>query len=86
MVTDAETTSFPSSIAMWHALAAVRPLLFAVHIGGTGDQYLTTTNMQDWAVAGGGVYRYASTLGEMDRAFDRLATWLRRPAGYELSA
>ena len=86
IVTDAETTSYPSSTEMWHALAAVRPLVFAVHIGGSGAPDVSTAYMQDWAVSGGGVYRYAGTHGEMDRAFDRLATWLRRPAGYELAA
>ena len=86
LVTDAETSSYPSSTEMWRALAAVRPLVFAVHIGGSGEPYVSTAYMQDWAVSGGGVYRYAGTHGEMDRAFDRLATWLRRPAGYELAA
>ena len=67
VVTDAETTTYPSSTQMWQAFAAVRPLVFAVHIGGSGEPFLSSTFMQDWAVAGGGVYRYASTLGEMDR-------------------
>ena len=40
--------------------------------------------MQDWAMAGGGFYQYAVSHGEMDRAFDRMATWLRRPAAYTL--
>jgi hypothetical protein len=33
-----------------------------------------------------GFYQYARSHGEMNRAFDRLATWLRRPAGYALTA
>jgi Mg-chelatase subunit ChlD len=41
--------------------------------------------MQDWAASGGGVYVYPSTAGEMDRAFERMATWLRRPAAYTLT-
>jgi hypothetical protein len=41
--------------------------------------------MQDWASSGGGAYQYASSHGEIDRAFDRMATWLRRPASYTLS-
>ena len=40
--------------------------------------------MQDWAAAGGGHYSYPTTHGEMDRAFERMATWLRRPAAYSL--
>jgi hypothetical protein len=86
IVTDAETTSYTKSTELWRALAAVRPIVFAVHIGGSGEPAVSTAYMQDWAVFAGGVYRYAGTHGEMDRAFDRLATWLRRPAGYELEA
>jgi hypothetical protein len=41
--------------------------------------------MQDWTLAAGGSYEYTSSHGELDRAFDRLATWLRRPAGYQLA-
>src|SRR4029077_5156766 len=31
------------------------------------------------------MYQYARTHDEVDRAFDRMATWLRRPAAYSLS-
>jgi hypothetical protein len=86
LVTDAETGSYERNAEMWRAFAAVRPLVFAIHIGGASDPLVFTAFMQDWALAGGGVYRYAGTHGELDRAFDRLATWLRRPAGYELVA
>jgi hypothetical protein len=85
LITDAETGSYERNAEMWRAFATVRPLVFAVHIGGSGEPHVTTRFMQDWALAGGGVYRYAATHGELDRAFDRLATWLRRPAGYELA-
>ena len=40
--------------------------------------------MQDWAAAGGGFYQYVVSHGEMDQAFTRMATWLRRPAAYTL--
>jgi hypothetical protein len=40
--------------------------------------------MQDWAASGGGQYTYPATHGAMDRAFERMATWLRRPAVYDL--
>ena len=34
--------------------------------------------MEDWS-ANGGYYQYTISQAEMDRAFDRAATWLRRP-------
>ena len=40
--------------------------------------------MQDWAAAGGGHYSYPTTHGEMGQTFERMATWLRRPALYTL--
>jgi Mg-chelatase subunit ChlD len=41
--------------------------------------------MQDWANAWGGHYEYAASHAALDRAFDRLATWLRRPAAYDIT-
>ena len=35
MVTDAETSSFQRQAELWRALASVRPLVFAVHVGAT---------------------------------------------------
>ena len=40
--------------------------------------------MEDWS-SNGGYYQYTLNQSEMDRAFDRAATWLRRPAGYSLT-
>lgn len=66
---------------MWRALAAVRPLVFPVQLGGS---LRSSRMMQDWAAASGGAYRYAQTQPDLDGAFDQLATWLRRPAVYAL--
>ncbi|MFN8620889.1 MAG: VWA domain-containing protein [Chloroflexota bacterium] len=84
MVTDAETSSFQRQTELWGILSAVRPLVFGVHVGATGAPPISTGYMQDWAGQGGGFYQYTRSHGEMDRAFDRLATWLRRPANYRL--
>ena len=65
---------------LWQKLGATRPVVFTVHVGGHNDAALTTHLMQDWAAAGGGPYQYAASHGQIDRAFDRMATWLRRPA------
>ncbi len=91
LVTDAETTSYPDTPRLWTVLGSVRPLIFAVHVGATSMgpdgllDRLPGDSMRDWAASAGGFYQYTRTHGEMDRAFDRLATRLRRPASYGLT-
>ena len=91
LVTDAETTSYERTPELWSVLGTVRPLIFAVHVGATTPSPEGLVGraagdvMRDWAASAGGFYQYTRTHGEMDRAFDRLATWLRRPAGYGLT-
>ncbi len=85
VVTDAETMSYHQTSQLWLSLAQVRPIVFTVHVGGGGAPALTTNLMQDWANAWGGHYEYAASHAALDRAFDRLATWLRRPAAYAVS-
>jgi Mg-chelatase subunit ChlD len=41
--------------------------------------------MADWAASAGGVARHARGGLEVQQAFDRLATWLRRPVAYALA-
>ena len=85
VVTDAESSSSDRGTDLWQNLYATRPLVFSLHIGGGGAPRLSTHLMQDWAAANGGRYQYASSHGEVDRAFERMAAWLRRPADYGLS-
>ncbi len=66
-------------------LAQTRPAIFPVHVGGQSDPIVSTHIMQDLALVNGGHYQYATSLGEMERAFERMSTWLRRPARYALS-
>ena len=84
VVTDAETSSYGMMGELWPSLAAAHPIVFAVHIAGGGAPQFTTNLMQDWAYSWGGHYEYAASHGQLDRAFDRLATWLRRPAVYTI--
>ena len=69
---------------LWPSLAAARPIVFAIHVAGGDAPQFTTNLMQDWAHSWGGHYEYAASHGQVDRAFDRLATWLRRPAVYTI--
>jgi hypothetical protein len=84
MVTDAETSSYHANQRLWQELEAVRPMVFPVHVGADGKPVEARHFMQDWAMAGAGRYQYALSHGDMDRAFERMATWLRRPASYGL--
>ena len=91
LVTDAETSSYERTPELWSVLGSVRPLIFAVHVGATTPSPEGLVGraagdlMRDWAASAGGFYQYTRTHGEMDRAFDRLATRLRRPASYGLA-
>jgi hypothetical protein len=87
IVTDAASSSYRSTTELWDALAAVRPLVFAVQIGGLNEAPAGERHhlMTDWAASAGGVYRYASSDADIEEAFDHLATWLRRPAGYRVT-
>jgi hypothetical protein len=38
--------------------------------------------MEDWAAVNGGHYAYVHSRDDMDVAFDRASTWLRRPSAY----
>ena len=84
LITDWELAGYSETQQMWQALAAVRPLVFATFVGNLtpheGDDA-----MHDIAWAGQGVFDYGAWHGNGDRAFDRMATWLRRPAQYSLS-
>ena len=83
LLTDA-IGSFQLHTTAWKRLADVRPAIFPVHIGGGDDPGVTTDLMIDWAAANGGFYQYATSQAAIERAFDRMATWLRRPASYAL--
>ena len=84
VVTDAETSSYANGADLWAVLDDVRPIIFTVHAAGGNYPSLTNSLMHDWAASWGGHYEYASSHAQIDRAFDRLATWLRRPAGYDV--
>lgn len=87
IVTDAETSPSTEQLAkLWPELAAQHPRIFTVHIQAGDDPGGSRNLMQDWSSAGDGTYVYARTQGEVDVAFDRATTELRRPALYTLTA
>ena len=72
--TDAESTSYDHDRRAWRAVGSVRPLVFAVQVGAQSTPLLSRSQMQDYTTVADGVYQYATTYGDMMRAFDRLAT------------
>jgi len=85
LVTDAETGSADRSTEMWQSLDTVRPVVFTVHIGGGSQPLVSPRLMQDWSNASAGVYAYARSHADIDRAFDRMSTWMRRSTGYQVT-
>jgi hypothetical protein len=70
--------------AMWEAMQRIQPRIFGVHVAGL--EPFNQDVFQDWASVNGGHYAYLHYDGEMEIAFDRAATLLRRPADFTLTA
>ena len=83
LITDAEGGQYEE---LWPSLASVAPRIFSVHIAGTINDPHGQDLLQDWALVNSGSYVYARDQGELDIAFDRAATELRRPAMYSVQA
>jgi len=85
MVTDAATNRYPLA---WDEFEQVQPRVFGLGVGSQGalGRYPAREQdlMQDWSRVNGGHYAYLLSEGEMEVAFDRASTMLRRPAGYTL--
>lgn len=88
LVTDAASSSYDRTGDLWAALDSVRPLVFTVEVGGQGESPAIERHhlMVDWAASTGGAYRHARSGADIVAAFDELATWLRRPQAYGLTA
>ncbi|MGI8485123.1 MAG: VWA domain-containing protein, partial [Thermomicrobiales bacterium] len=85
LITDAESSPTREELLkLWPELATVKPRIFTIHIVGGGDPAHSTDLMQDWAKVNNGEYVYVRDQGEMDIAFDRAATILRRPTVYSV--
>lgn len=69
---------------MWEAMREAQPRIFGVHIGGLEPE--NQDLFQDWASINGGDYQYLYYDGEMEIAFDRAATLMRRAADFTLTA
>lgn len=86
VLTDAST---PQHRPMWDGFKEVQPRIFSLKVS-SGDLVPFSAEreqdlMQDWADVNGGHYSYLAHEGEMEVAYDRAATLLRRPANYTLT-
>ena len=85
MVTDAATNRYPG---VWDRFRSVHPRVFGLGVGSQGALGRNPAReqdlMQDWSRVNGGHYAHLLSEGEMEVAFDRASTLLRRPAGYTL--
>ena len=85
LITDAESSPTQDELLkLWPELATVKPRIFTIHIAGGDAPAHSTDLMQDWASVNNGEYVYVRNQGEMDIAFDRAATILRRPTVYSV--
>jgi Mg-chelatase subunit ChlD len=85
MITDAATNQYPP---MWDEFRRVQPRIFALGLGSQGafggNPPLEQDLMQDWSRVNGGHYTHMLSEGDMEIAFDRASSMLRRPAAYSL--
>jgi hypothetical protein len=84
LMTDAESSSYGATPALWRALGTVQPRVFTFEVSSAGSAP-SQDLMQDWAAAGRGVYTHAATIADFDVGFARASCHLRRPKGYTVS-
>jgi hypothetical protein len=83
VITDAVTNRYAK---VWDAFKSVQPRIFAIGVGGNLDPRPQQRRFEDWRDVNAGHYAHMAYDGEMEVAFDRAATLLRRPAEYRLTA
>jgi von Willebrand factor type A domain len=86
VVTDAASSTTEAVTDLWKMVEQTRPRIFAAHTGSFDDPLREKQTMQDLSLASGGHYASSRSQPELDVAFDRVAAWLRRPAGYTMFA
>ena len=67
---------------MWKEMAEIQPRIFGIGVG--GSEAWNVDVFEDWASVSGGYYSHLVYDGEMEVAFDRAVTLMRRPADYTL--
>jgi hypothetical protein len=85
LMTDADSGSSFRQAELWRWLSLVQPRLFTMQVAGSFHPQLHQQLMQDWAAVGAGAYDMTRVGGDIERAFDRMAAWVRRPAEYGLT-
>ncbi len=81
VITDGAT---PPDAAVWDALDETRPRVFGLQVAGEARWNLDV--MRDWSSVNAGHFSQLRYDGEMEVAYNRAATLMRRPAEYVLTA
>lgn len=85
LITDAATSRDPE---LWSALRSVQPKVFALGLSSDGalrsNPDAEQDLMQSWSAVNNADYQYITTEGALEKAFERIAHRLRRPARYTL--
>lgn len=84
VIHDAEDIDSYLTPTFWRTLARVRAVIFPVLVS-VIEPATARGVFQDWASADDGFFQYATTQTDMDKAFARMAAWLRRTADYSIS-
>jgi Mg-chelatase subunit ChlD len=83
LVTDAETSGYSLTPALWRQFEAVQPRIFTFEVSSGGSLY-SQQLMQDWAAVNHGHYDLATSVGDLDAGFSRASCILRRPKHYRI--
>ncbi len=84
LLTDAATSRHPE---MWSWMDTVRPRIFTIRVGEESGATFTASEedlMQDWSLVNGGYYAYGASAREVEVAWRRASSLLRRPALFSL--
>lgn len=85
VITDADSTSYPSTAALWANLRHVRPRVFTEQVQVGNHPRHQQSLMEDWATVNHGHYAPFSSRAALDLGFNQASCMLRRPVGYRLT-
>ena len=84
MIADCETSREVNPL-LWQSLQEVQPIVYTFHTTDVTRSFgVEQDDMQDWAAVGGGRYYLIQDPYQLDHAFGKLQSQLRRPAGYRI--
>ena len=84
MIADCETQR-DINATLWQSLREVQPIVYTFHTTDVTRAFgVEQDDMQDWAAVGGGHYYLIQDPFQLDHAFGKLESQLRKPSGYRI--